>query len=215
MTRVLRTAGNVLVWLLAVLGVASVGVWGATQLGWIKPLIVISGSMEPGIMTGDLLIARPHPAADLKVGQVASIRSTVTGEIITHRVVAVEAQPDGTWHVNLKGDANDSQDGETYVLTDTVWQPVLQVPGGGSFIVTLTKPTVAIPLGVTILALLGLTLLSGGAQPDRRAPGRHAGGTAGTDAAQLAPQRPPHHRADPDPGLTGPPSTTSRTDSSP
>ena len=49
----------------AALGLLSVLVWGATQLGYIKPLVVISGSMEPGIMTGDLLVDVQRPTAFL------------------------------------------------------------------------------------------------------------------------------------------------------
>lgn len=170
MARALRISGNVLVWLLAIVGAASALVWGGTRLGYVKPLVVISGSMEPGIMTGDLVVDRPYPTAELAVGDVASIRSDVTGDIITHRVAAVAALPDGTWAVNLKGDANDAQDGETYVVGDTVWQPALRVAGGGKVLVTLTRPTVAVPLALTLGALLGISLLPAS---DERT-GRHA-----------------------------------------
>jgi signal peptidase len=174
--RFARVVGNVLVWTLAVLGAVSVAIWGATQAGWIKPLVVISGSMEPGIMTGDLLVARPHATADLQVGEVASITSAVTGDIITHRVIAIEGVGDGTWKVNLKGDANDVADGETYVVGDSVWQPWVQVPAGGTFLVTLTKPSVAIPIGITVLAVLGLTLLPADERrPAEARAGRHSG----------------------------------------
>jgi signal peptidase I len=40
-----------------------------------------------------------------------------------------------------------------------VWQPALQISGGGYFITTLTKPSVAVPLGFTLFCLLALSLL--------------------------------------------------------
>ena len=157
--RAIRTAGNVLLSVLAVLGVASVLVWGATSLGLIRPLIVISGSMEPGIMTGDLVIARPYDTARVAAGEVASLHSDVTGKTVTHRIVSIEAVGDGSYLATMKGDANPSQDSEPYSVGPRTWQPALQLPGVGRAIVTLTKPTVAIPLAVTLLAFLGLSLL--------------------------------------------------------
>lgn len=165
--RALRLVGNAILWVVAVIGVLSVLLWGATELGFVKPLVVISGSMEPGIMTGDLLIDTPHAASDLRAGDVASIPSALTGKLISHRVVKVVAV-DGHYEVNLKGDANQAQDGETYVVGDTVWRPVLQVPHGGYVVTTLTKRSVALPLGITLLALIGLSMTSEPATRRRR-----------------------------------------------
>jgi signal peptidase len=192
MTKVFRALGSALLWLLAGLGLASALVWGATRLGAIQPLVVVSGSMEPQIMTGDLVVDRPVRTAQLVAGDVVSIRSAVTGAIVTHRVVGVEARPGGGWDVMLKGDANQAADGETYAVGDVVWRPVLRVPGAGAALVTLTRPAVAVPLGVALLALLGLSLLPA---PDRReragvgAGGRHTAPSAGgraTPARALA-----------------------------
>ncbi|WP_246036861.1 signal peptidase I [Cellulomonas telluris] len=159
MVRTLRFAGNVALWLVAALGLLSGLVWAANQAGLIKPLVVISGSMEPGIMTGDLLVARPVPTAQVQVGEVASIYSDVTGDLVSHRVVSVERRADDRWAIQMKGDANDTPDAGTYVVGDRVWQPTWQVSGGGYVISTLTRPSVAIPLGVALAALLGLSLL--------------------------------------------------------
>lgn len=157
--RVLRVVGNTALWLVAVLGLVSVLVWGATRAGWIQPLVVVSGSMEPGIMTGDLLVTRPQPTSELRAGEVASIYSDVTGNLVSHRVVSVEPTGDGGWAIRMKGDANASADAGTYVVGDTVLQPVLQVTRGGYVVTTLTQPSVAVPLGVALVALLGLSLV--------------------------------------------------------
>lgn len=165
MAKVLQAFGNALIWTLAVAGVASGLVWGATRLGWIQPLVVISGSMSPSIATGDLVVDRPTPTSELRPGDVASIRSAVTGKIVTHRVMATEQRPDGSWAVTLKGDANDVPDAEVYVVGDRVWHPALLVPGVGAAVVTLTTPGVAVPLAVTLLALAGLSFLSAPPRP--------------------------------------------------
>jgi len=167
--RALRLLGTTALWLVAALGLGSVLVWGATQLGWVKPLVVVSGSMEPHIMTGDLLVTVPRPTSELRPGDVASLPSALTGDLVTHRVVAVEPADDG-WAVRMKGDANATQDGTTYLVGDTVWQPRWQVAGGGLALVTLTRPAVAVPLGVALVALLGLSLLPSRPAPTRPAP---------------------------------------------
>lgn len=169
--RALRLVGNAVLWVVAALGLVSLLVWGATQLGYIKPLVVISGSMEPGIMTGDLLVDVQRPTAQVEVGQVTSIYSEVTGNLVSHRVVGIEPSGDGQWSVRMKGDANDSEDGGTYVVGDHVWQPAVRVHGGGFVVTTLTRRSVALPLGVALVCLLSLSLLP--STPTRRDGGRH------------------------------------------
>ncbi|MBT0993140.1 signal peptidase I [Cellulomonas sp. DKR-3] len=181
--RVLRGAGDLALTLVALLGLASLLVWGATQLGWIKPLVVVSGSMEPGIMTGDVLVAVPSPTADLRVGDVATIPNDGTGALVTHRVVAVEPAADGTWEVRMKGDANDAEDGGVYRLGDEVWTPRWQVPGVGYVLAELTRPAVAVPLVVAVGCLVALTLLPRTAPSAARA----AAPPEPTDARTAAP----------------------------
>ena len=157
--RVLRLIGDVAVWFLAVLGLVSVLSWAGARLGWVQPLVVVSGSMEPHIMTGDLLVALPEPTRDLRPGEVASIRSDLTGDLVTHRVVSVERTGAETWAVRMRGDANASPDAQAYVVGETVWQPAVRLPWAGYLVASLTRPVVALPLGVGIAALLGLSLL--------------------------------------------------------
>lgn len=158
--RVLRRTGDVALTLVALVGLLSLLTWGAVQVGWIKPLVVVSGSMEPGIMTGDLVVAVPTPTAHLEVGDVATIHNDVTGSLVTHRVVAVEPAADGaTWEVRMKGDANESEDGGVYVVGDQVWTPRWQLGGVGYVLAELTRPAVAVPLVVAVGCLVGLALL--------------------------------------------------------
>ena len=158
--RVFKIAADVLVWTLAVLGVVCVGVWGATAMGLIKPLVVVSGSMEPGIKTGDLLVATPVPIEEVEVGDVLSLPNPVTDVLVSHRVIDLAQQPDGSWHVYMQGDANDSPDGGEYVVTDdTVLAPRWQLAGVGDALTRLTAPSTAVPLGIALAALLALSLL--------------------------------------------------------
>jgi signal peptidase len=166
--RILNAVGNAALWLLAALGVASLLVWGAGRAGLIQPLVVVSGSMEPGIMTGDLLVDVRVPTEQVEVGDVVSLRSPLSENLVTHRVVAVERTGESTWGVRLKGDANDVEDGGVYEVGDHVWQPAVQLSGGGNVVASLSRPSVVVPLGVTLLALVGLVLMP--SDPPRRRP---------------------------------------------
>ncbi|WP_439593142.1 signal peptidase I [Microbacterium sp.] len=154
----LRRIAMTALWALAAVGVACGLVWGATAAGMIKPLIVISGSMEPGIMTGDLLVATKASAADLGVGDVVSLPSELTSHLVTHRIVAIEAEGDG-FLVTMKGDNNEFEDALDYHIAGDVWKPMMQVPGAGAAISRVTTPAVAIPLMIGLVALLGITWL--------------------------------------------------------
>jgi signal peptidase I len=156
---IIRLVGNVALWIGAVLGAIAGGVWTAGQLGWVQPLIVISGSMEPTIHTGDLVISRNLATGDVQAGDVVTLHSQMTGKLVTHRVTAISPNDDGTWQIEMKGDANDEPDLETYTVGESVLTPMARIPAGGKVVSKLMEPAVAVPVVVSLLALLGVSLL--------------------------------------------------------
>jgi signal peptidase I len=92
----------------ALLGVLIAGVTATAAHYGIRPLVVRSGSMEPTISTGSLVLVKRVDAADIKVGNVVTaVRPDNTR--VTHRVVAVERNG-MTAVLTLKGDANEDPD---------------------------------------------------------------------------------------------------------
>lgn len=156
--RIIRFLGNIALMCGALLGLVAGVVWGAGQLGLIQPLIVISGSMEPGIMTGDLIIDRWVPTQEVEVGDVLSLHSELTGKLVTHRVIEVTPRVD-TWEIRMKGDNNDETDLEPYIVGDEVLTPFIQVPKGGTVVSKAMDPSVAMPVLLALIALLGVSLL--------------------------------------------------------
>lgn len=72
-----------------------------------KPFIVLSGSMEPGIMTGDMVFVKNTDTGNLQKGDVIAYKS---GEaVITHRIIDVTTE-NGEVRYITQGDANDSPD---------------------------------------------------------------------------------------------------------
>ncbi|MFD5215175.1 signal peptidase I [Microbacterium sp. NPDC058345] len=166
---ILRSFSLVVLWILGAAGLACGVLWGATAAGVIQPLVVISGSMEPGIMTGDLLIAMRAPADDLEVGDVVSLPSELTDDLVTHRIEAIESADD-SFVITMKGDNNDFSDALDYTVSGDVWKPVLQLSGWGTAMMRLTTPAVAVPLLAGLIGLLGLSMLT----PPEIAPSRKA-----------------------------------------
>ncbi|MEL4318400.1 signal peptidase I [Leifsonia sp. YIM 134122] len=163
--RALRTVGLVILYAFAGLGVLSGVAWAAHSAGLLHPLVVVSGSMSPGIRTGDLVVSIPKPIADVTEGDVITLSSPVTHRLVTHRVIAVRQDGADGYAVTLKGDANSSADNGEYLVAANASPPTpwFIVPGAGRAVETVSRPTVAIPLVIALAALVGLVAL-----PSRR-----------------------------------------------
>jgi signal peptidase I len=79
----------------------------APRFGW-KIDVVLSGSMEPELKVGSVVITRPLEVESIKVGDIITFRSPVNERFTTHRVVSLENSPSFILHT--KGDANEDMD---------------------------------------------------------------------------------------------------------
>lgn len=99
--------------------------WAAAPklIGWI-PTTVVSGSMEPRILTGDIIVSMPIEGSDVVPGQVVLADDPSREEsLLLHRVVEREA--DG---LRLQGDANRQPDRRLVVDSDVHGLGFLRVP---------------------------------------------------------------------------------------
>jgi len=127
---------------------------------------MLTGSMEPGIMPGDVVVTVPKPTSELKVGDVISYQIPIEDHRVeTHRVTKIVRGKDGSTTIRTKGDNNPNVDPWTATLSDdTVWEARAVVPKLGTAIRVLRTP--AVRHGVFWFAfggliLLGLTLIWG------------------------------------------------------
>src|SRR5207247_2173944 len=68
--------------------------------------IVLSGSMEPTIHVGDIVVDQSIPALDARVGDVVTFRDPADpSKLITHRIRTIRVS-EGTVHITTKGDAS-------------------------------------------------------------------------------------------------------------
>lgn len=148
-----RTAGGV-VTAGAVLGLACLVVLAVCWLTGMRTLLVVSGSMAPGMPTGSLAVTRPVAAPDVHRGQVVSV-DQAGGTRITHRVVGV-ARRDGAVVLTTRGDANQVADPTPRVLAtdadvDVVWA---SVPRLGYATTALRTPWVMAAGGLLVVLAL-------------------------------------------------------------
>lgn len=115
--------GKVVGWLLilALLAVLTLAVL-IPRVAGATPFTVLTGSMEPGLPPGTLIVAQPTDAGDIRIGQVVTFQiESGEPEVVTHRVVAVRQAQDGQPEFLTKGDAND--------VVDEGWRPAESVRG--------------------------------------------------------------------------------------
>ena len=86
-----------------------------------KPAVIVSGSMEPTIKTGALILIHFSDFEDCEVGDVITYYHPGFDELVTHRIV--EKGEDYYW---TKGDANTARD-DVSVIKDNFYGKVTYV----------------------------------------------------------------------------------------
>ncbi len=135
--------------LAALMGIAVIpGLFGYT------PLVVASGSMEPTLHTGDVVVVHKVAPASLALGDVVTFR-TQAG-LITHRIVRIDLTPQGPMF-QTKGDANLKADAQPISGDKIVAKVIYRVPRMGFVVAFANSP---LGRGLLIVApLVGLAFI--------------------------------------------------------
>lgn len=124
----------------------------APRFGWSVD-VVCSGSMEPELKVGSVVITRPVRLEEIKPGDVIAFHSPVDGKLTSHRVVAVEGGPSVC--LLTKGDANGDVDPFFLPAQSVVGKVCFQIPYFGYF-----AQFVKTPLGLLLaFCLPGLVII--------------------------------------------------------
>lgn len=106
--------------------------------GNFKMLVVLSGSMEPKIHTGSVVVIRP--AASYKIGDVVTYGAISKTETpVTHRIVEMRAQTGQPVYIT-KGDANNTNDQKEITNKDIDGKVYFSVPYAGYAVDAVRKP---------------------------------------------------------------------------
>ena len=162
----LRVAG----WAVAGFAIALAASLVVAHLSGRQGLTVLSGSMEPAIGTGDVVVAKPMSPTDATVGDVVTYKEPHgEGRLITHRVKRMEARGDRV-RFTTQGDANDTSERWQVANTGQISRVTHRVPKLGYGLGFLRDPAKRLwLLGVPAL-LLGLFELFRIWRPERPTP---------------------------------------------
>ena len=134
-----------------------------------RTMTMLTGSMAPAIEPGDVVVSTPIDVADVEVGMVISYHIPIDDRrVVTHRVIDVQHAADGTVTVQTQGDANQSPDPWTAVLTgDTAYQMQAVVPEIGHVVTVLRNSTLSILFVELFPVAIGVWMLVGIWRPTR------------------------------------------------
>lgn len=144
-----RTVGS---WLLLIMvGFVLLALVVVPRVSGAQTYTVLTGSMEPQISPGALVVVRPAPAEPLRAGDVITFQPySGTPAVVTHRITGVYQDMSGQTRLYTRGDANNSPDDWSLVpeqVRGTLWYSVPQL---GRVNVLLTEK--ARPAAITVVA---------------------------------------------------------------
>ncbi len=125
----------------------------APRFGWSVDT-VFSGSMEPELEMGGVVVTHPVEARDIKAGDIITFYPPTSGQLTAHRVIAVE---DGSpLQFQTKGDANENADAFLVSAENVTGKVCFHLPYLGYAIQFIKTP-----LGILLtLCLPGLVIIA-------------------------------------------------------
>lgn len=108
----------------------------------IKTFVIISGSMEPSLEIGDIVVIKKVDEEDLKEGDVISFRN---GEsIITHRINKIIVDKNGIKQYETKGDNNNISDKSFVKYEEIEGKLFSKIPYAGKMVLLLKNKLIII-----------------------------------------------------------------------
>jgi len=111
MIKFIKSAGIALIFLLLT---AAALVFISPRFGW-RVDTVLSGSMEPALRVGDVVVTRPVELETLSSRDIVTFHSPLNSSVISHRLISIEEG--SSLSFRTKGDAN--EDADPFVLSSS------------------------------------------------------------------------------------------------
>ncbi len=126
-----------------------------------RPLVVLSGSMEPALGTGDVSVVRTIAPLDARPGDVVTFRDPDDSErLITHRVREMHVQG-GAVVFRTRGDANTASERWQVASKEEIGRVVYRIPKlGWALMYARSKGLFVLMLGGALALLVVLELTS-------------------------------------------------------
>ena len=96
---------------------------------------IVSPSMTPNVNVYDVVVnVRVNDPEKIEIGDIITIKSqaaTSEGMTITHRVIAIDQLPDGTYEYMTQGDNNPEPDSSYVMFDNVIGKEIITIPGLG------------------------------------------------------------------------------------
>ncbi|MFF1878409.1 signal peptidase I [Leifsonia sp. NPDC058230] len=129
------------------------------------PVTILTGSMEPTLPPGTLVVVKPGPVRDVRVGDVITYQLR-SGEpaVISHRVTAIARSTSGALTFITKGDSNAHADAPVIPaqVRGVVWYSVPLLGYANSALDQGRRSWVLPVVGVGLLGYSGYLMVRGG-----------------------------------------------------
>ena len=147
-----KVAKNFGIALIILLMAAAALMFLAPHFGWSVDA-VFSGSMEPELKVGSVVVTRPVEPEEIRAGDIITFYSPLNERLTSHRVVAVEQT--SAFHFLTKGDANGDTDPVVVPAQNVVGKVYFHLPYFG-----YATQFVKTPLGLLLtICLPGLVVI--------------------------------------------------------
>ena len=140
-----------------------------------RPLTVLSGSMEPALDTGDVVVVQRIGPLDARPGDIVTFRDPEQpGRLVTHRVRALRVQADQVRFVT-RGDANNVSERWQVSARGEISRVLYRIPNLGHALMLLRSSGVfALMFAVALAVLLVLELTAVWRSDEKGEPGETA-----------------------------------------
>lgn len=118
----------------------------------IKTYIIISGSMEPNLRVGDMVIVKEVDESDLNVGDIISYRNGQN--IITHRIVGITSA-NGMKQYVTKGDYNNVEDNVVVTMDSIEGKVIKKLTYLGKIILFMQNKIVIVIMALIAVVYFG------------------------------------------------------------
>jgi signal peptidase len=148
-----RVAENFGLAFIMLLMTAAVLTFLAPRFGW-RVDTVYSGSMEPELKVGGVVVTRPVEAEEIRIGDIITFHSPLNEKMTSHKVIAVEKG--SPFYFRTKGDANEDSDSFEVPAQNVVGKICFHIPYLG-----YATHFIKTPLGLLLtLCLPGLVIIA-------------------------------------------------------
>lgn len=124
---------------------------------------VSSASMEPTLMTGDIILVQKTSVTNIHKNDIVSYRGDegeMDGKVVTHRVITEPENDNGTWFLQTQGDADGTVPDPKITSDQLVGKYLVTIPLLGYLYSFFLTPVGLVTIVSIILILFGYEMIS-------------------------------------------------------